>query len=554
MKLNLHCIWASLIIYTISVLSIACDDSNNRNSDSSNNFSDQSTPLNSDQGLADQGLTDQELTDQDPLTMMNDMMSSMSMMDASVCPEGEAWLAGACVPVVCEPSAQVCRGGALFQCNEMGTALRETPVDSCRGRTCIEGECRPIKHNVAILFDTSESMNKCVANSNGSYVDCCGGDCPAPWPVCETADNPLSRIGHSKKIFNDFFSNAAVQLAGRFSLLTFPQTEIQFNNQCYSSIYDFNNIISGDQGLHETPEDWFLSNFSEVVRVPFAKTWAQNNLDEMIKWVDFVEELEVNPEIRATGLTPLGRSMFYAGEYFRHVVIAEGRPCDQDVDCGSQDYVCIDGSCTDPVKHCRLNLLLVFTDGKESTYPLIDEFFNPVVQARRMKFGLSCSADQDCLADSVCDQGYCRRELTQLDPCDNDAQCPTEAFCLEGRCTVPGFLWPTNQGRCNQAGNPCVIDNNNEECSGFFEQCTAIDPLVFDREQGANQLRGYNGEAISITTHVINVSDEANESRLIGSHGGGLHFQVDISDSETMLRILNRLADYKAGGTCALDR
>ena len=68
----------------------------------------------------------------------------------------------------------------------------------------------------------------------------------------------------------------------------------------------------------------------------------------------------------------------------------------------------------------------------------------------------------------------------------------------------------------------------------------SIDPLVFDREQGVNQLKGFNGEPISITTHVINVSDEINESQLIASHGGGLHFKVDISDSETMLRILQK--------------
>ena len=49
------------------------------------------------------------------------------------------------------------------------------------------------------------------------------------------------------------------------------------------------------------------------------------------------------------------------------------------------------------------------------------------------------------------------------------------------------------------------------------------------------------------------VSEEENESRLIASHGGGLHFQVDISDTETLLRVLNRIADYKLGGQCALE-
>ena len=98
------------------------------------------------------------------------------------------------------------------------------------------------------------------------------------------------------------------------------------------------------------------------------------------------------------------------------------------------------------------------------------------------------------------------------------------------------------------------VKNNNEECSGFLEQCTLIDPLVFYQEQGVNQLRSFNGEPISITTHIINIFDEIIESQVIASRGGGLHFKVDISDSEIMLRILNLLADYKAGGKCALER
>ena len=169
-----------------------------------------------------------------------------------------------------------------------------------------------------------------------------------------------------------------------------------------------------------------------------------------------------------------------------------------------------------------------------------------------MKFGLSCSADSDCLGEATCDAGFCRRPETRLDPCTYDAECPNDAFCVEGRCSVPGFLWPTDQGRCAQANNPCIVDGNPEECAGFFEQCVPIDPLFTDREQGANTLRGHNGEPISITTHIINVSDQVNESRLIASHGGGLHFQVELSDTETMLRILNRIADYKIGGQCAL--
>ena len=474
--------------------------------------------------------------------------------ESNPCAEGQAFLNGDCIPMICEPSATVCQEGEPYQCDPTGTSILSTPPGSCRGRTCIEGNCRPIKHNVVILFDTSESMNSCVNDPNESYVDCCGGACPEPWPICERAENPLSRLGHSKRLFQRFFEDPNVQAAGRFALLTFPQTEIPFNNECYSSIYDFSNVITGDQGAHETDQAWFNANRSEVVRVPFATTWSEgSHVPEIQRWVDFTEELDTNPELRATGLTPLGRSMFYAGEYFRHSVIAEGRACSQDIDCGSQDYVCVDGACTDPVKHCRLNLLLVFTDGKESTHPLIDSFYNPVVQARRMKFGLSCMSDADCLGGASCDSGYCRRESTQLDTCVDDNECTNDAFCVEGRCTVPGFLWPTDQGRCNQAGNPCIVGNSSEECAGFLEQCEPIDPLFTDREQGANVLRAHNGDPISITTHVINVSDVVNESRLIASHGGGLHFQVDLSDTDTLLRVLNRIADYKRGGQCALE-
>jgi len=396
-------------------------------------------------------------------------------------------------------------------------------------------------------------MNACVEESGRFYGDCCGDECPQPWPMCETSDVPLSRLGHSKAVFQRFFSDRSVQLAGRFSLATFPQTVIPFNNGCSSSVYDFSTTITGDTDRHETEEAWFVNHFREVIRVPFARSWNENNVNEILQWVDFVEVLDDNPELRATGLTPLGRSMFYVGEYFRHVVIVEGRPCVSDGDCGSQDYVCVDGACEDPLKHCRLNLLLVFTDGKDSTDPLIDSFYNPVVQARRMKFGLRCVNEGDCLGGAQCDGGYCRRESTQLDLCTHDNECPTDAFCVDQRCSIPGFLWPSDQGRCAQAGNPCVVDNDPQECAGFLEQCVPIDPLFWDRAQGANVLRGQTGEPISITTHVINVSDEVNESRLIASHGGGLHFQIDVDQNETLLRVLNRIADYKPGGDCVIE-
>ena len=90
---------------------------------------------------------------------------------------------------------------------------------------------------------------------------------------------------------------------------------------------------------------------------------------------------------------------------------------------------------------------------------------------------------------------------------------------------------------------------------GLFETCDPIDPHYWDRAQGADVLRAHNGTPISVTTHVINVSDQVNESRLIASHGGGLHFQISLNDEDVLLRVLTRLADYKRGGAqCALEQ
>ena len=504
----------------------------------------------------DQGVADASSVD----SMLSADAASVTEMDGGndlpECPLGQAMVNGNCESVMCEPNAPVCVGGERYTCASDGQSVEPSTGDRCGGRTCIEGSCRPIKHNVVVLFDTSSSMNTCMQDDNNSYTECCGGTCPGEWPICETANAPLSRLGYSKRVFQQFFAEREIQETARLALLTFPQTVIPFNNGCSSSVYDYSNLITGDDGRHETEADWFMANAGEVVRVPFATTWADDNTNKLLSWVDFAENETNEPELRATGFTPLGRSIFYAGEYFRHAVIANGKPCVEDVDCGSQDYVCIDGACRDPQADCRLNILLVFTDGKESTFPLIDEFFNPVVQARRMKFGLSCQSDGDCLAGASCDGGFCRREVTALDPCTSDNECPDEAYCQDGRCTVPGFLWPTDQGRCAQAGNPCIVTDNQfpPECAGFLEACEAVDPFVADREQGANQLRDAEGNPISITTHVINVNDDDVESRLIASHGGGLHFRLDLNQEETLLRILSRLVDYKRGGSrCAVE-
>ena len=140
----------------------------------------------------------------------------------------------------------------------------------------------------------------------------------------------------------------------------------------------------------------------------------------------------VEPELHATGGTPLGRSLFYAGEILRHLVVAEGRPCSADSDCGSPHYTCVEGACRDPYRACRPNLIVMFTDGGESFDNFPETFFHPQVQAKRLHYGLGCTSDADCLNGAACVSGICELpevvpsqvcHLTDV-PCSSNLDCP----------------------------------------------------------------------------------------------------------------------------------
>jgi hypothetical protein len=468
------------------------------------------------------------------------------------CGEGTACVEGDCAPVQCTPGRS-CEGGLRLDCDGTGT---QKTVFECPGKEqCIEGDCRPILHNVVLLFDTSSSMNACVDDENKDYVDCCPAGCPEEWPVCETFEAPLSKLGVSKKVFKEFLDASLAVQKARFALLTFPQTEAVGHSFCYSGYYLEQASITGDDESHATPPPptgWFHQNLAQVVRVPFASGWSTPNYDQMVRWIDFTEVQHENPELRASGFTPLGKSMFYAGEYFRHYLVVDGKPCAVDADCGSVDYVCQEGSCRDPVKECRANILLVFTDGKESNYTVADEFFNPMVQARRMAFGLGCSDTSGCAGGAQCVNGFCERHPTVGADCVFDADCPPGTWCEADGCHSPGFEWPTTLGKCNSNGVGCIVGAP-QACPEMFEACKKVDPRVADPDPNANVLRAYDGSPIGVTVHVINVSEDLTESRLIAEHGGGRHFDVNLAQADILLQVLKKVVDLKSGEGCSIE-
>jgi hypothetical protein len=216
-----------------------------------------------------------------------------------------------------------------------------------------------------------------------------------------------------------------------------------------------------------------------------------------------------NPELRGVGWTPLGRSLFYAGEYLRHFVLVEGRACTADADCASPHHTCVEGTCHDPFVECRPNVVVVFTDGGENENDGPEDFFNPRTQARRFHFGLGCAGDADCTGGAACREGRC---VPPIDPLPGGAcrgtnrACQRDSECPEYSC---GQLAPCG-GQCASAGLH-VVDGG-----------------------GHDVLRDAGGRPVSVTVHAVDTSGSG-DAALIALFGGGRHLRVDFSDVASLL-------------------
>jgi hypothetical protein len=348
----------------------------------------------------------------------------------------------ACQTVVCAPSFATCvSGGVRKACNAYGTEEVEETCDP--GRACYEGVCEFIRHNVVLVFDTSGSMHDYVdpayAGSSAPQCEEKGTPCLEPFPVCDSRENPLTLVNLSKKVFSDVISDA-IGGYSQFALQRFPQREAAANiANCFLGWYLplANNRVTGDDESVDTATgSWFSENLTDVIAVPFPPRNNRDNSQELLRWFDDVETLgpteqvcsnnldcgtgkcgslngerrcfvHSNPELRAGGETPLGKSLFYAGEYIRRFVRVGGKPCASDVSCGSAGYVCRDDVCVDPYGNCKDDFIILFTDGDETEFREETEFFHPAVQAKRLAFGLSCSGDADCRGDATCEVGLC---------------------------------------------------------------------------------------------------------------------------------------------------
>jgi len=231
-----------------------------------------------------------------------------------------------------------------------------------------------------------------------------------------------------------------------------------------------------------------------------------------------------DPELRAVGSTPIGQSLFYAGEYFRHFVIKEGLSCTQDADCESPDYLCLEGQCHDPLGRCRPNVIVIVSDGYETDHEDPDDFFNPRIQAKRFHYGLGCEDDSQCFNGAQCVNQRCLSSTLPLEQtvcrgtgasCSQDAECPPYTCGLGMECP----------GECIQAG------------------------FHYIHEGGQNRIFNEAGHPIALTIHMIDVSGGQQGSSLIVQAGGGMVFDVDLSDPELLVDRLTTLINSKADDT-----
>ena len=166
MPLSVHPMFLGLLL-ACAFISNACDDSSNSNGN--------------DAGISTADARGVGSTTDAQLTNLGQSDAAMSALDAQVgdaaipvnpCPDGQSRIDNICQDTECEPGAQVCQDGTLYICAPDGQSAQRDPARTCGDLTCIEGECRPIKHNVLVLFVTSESINSCVTEDNQTYTDC----------------------------------------------------------------------------------------------------------------------------------------------------------------------------------------------------------------------------------------------------------------------------------------------------------------------------------------------------------------------------------------------
>ena len=425
------------------------------------------------------------------------------------------------------------------------------------GTYCRGGLCQPIENNLVIAFDTSGSMSTPVK----------GKTCTSQvFPSCDPK-KLCSRMAVSKLTFSKALEGVDAKQA-RLALFRFPQWLAKTaSSSCNSGFYAGLKTISGDvlneQSVQENSA-WYWTSLHQILAVPYPTTeqLAAGQKKQMARWMDGNEKLQTTgqtcantskvcatdpqcgggsccggkcylhaePELRATGGTPIGKTLFYIGEYFRNRIVIDGKACIIDADCENPNYRCEKGYCKDPARGCRENVLVLFTDGGENNDPT--HYFAPQVSAKRLRYGLACKTIDDCVGDARCKGGQCLPEGG------------TGFHCMAtGDACKPGISDKSHVHYC-----PPLIGATKGECVPDTLKLITAQAKIFAH----NSLRSPDGEPFSVRVHVVDISGSTSltKSFAIAIAGGGRMLTADVADANAFLSAVTSALDMKNKKVC----
>lgn len=464
--------------------------------------------------------------------------------------------------VTCTPGVQSCEGPKLKSCLPKGDGY---VLSNCYpGTTCYSGKCVAVANNLIIAFDTSGSMSAAV--TVGGVNKCTSGY--TTWPDCEYVKPEFAtgctRMGVSKYVFKQALSKIDESLV-HMAMLRFPQkVSGTISASCSSGGYSGSSTISGDggqQSIGPTDPPWFWNGLQEIMCVPFPKDKVEKVKDAMTLWMDGVETKgpPANPELRPNGGTPIGKTLFYVGEYIRNKVVIDGKPCTDDVSCGNVNYECKNSACVDANRSCRETVVVLFTDGGEGNS---NSFFAPWVQAKRLGTGLGCKVDGDCVGGATC-QTF--KSCTGLS--GNLTKCLADSDCKSGsKCTEATQCMPTEEVTgwyCSKGMAPCLPDalpGSPAHCAGG--QCVQDPRMALTAKATKDQdnvLRSFDGKPFQVRVIIVDISGDTSASAIKGSAsiaiaGAGKLLGADASDPQAMITTLNSAFDIKHKKVCGITQ
>lgn len=454
-------------------------------------------------------------------------------------------------PKVCTFGETTCIGAKLGTCGPFEDGWIES--NCFPGLTCSQGACVPVSNNLVIVFDTSGSMTGKVNSCSASGQS---------WPSCDP-NQACTRMDVSKKVFTKALGKIDDKVT-RMALFRFPQ-KLYYKTtgaSCTTGYYQGQSKLSTDQANLQAVEgasaSWFWDSVAETECVEFPTSAASTTKADMLKWLDGSEAMSAvgscsaptstctptpgcagtccagtcyvhtDPELRPNGGTPIGKTLFYVGEYLRNRVVIDGKTCKVDADCDNVNYACKDGLCKDSARSCRETIVVLFTDGGESNSAT--NYFAPWVQAKRMAYGLGCQSDADCVGG------------TNDDP----------IICKSGKCLpkydITGYY-------CSAGGAPCLPGATSGEATFCAGTCTP-DPRPTLTATAAvakdNVLRSPDGKPFAVRVYVVDISGatDMKNSMSLAISGNGKLLGADAEDPEKFLAALDSVFDIKNAKVC----